>query len=157
MEIKLFNPELINKYRPPRSHIAVGETCEKIGHEILEEYEQFGLVRESKGKFRGQPFDRLCRKEDIWYIVEIKGARHGFGSTPGHTQKRRMRKVLEEVDGLEPGLLQIDLEAAKYKVRYGQEVRDLIEEKERKRLQVNNIINWVKKTVSSLEQAPASA
>ena len=153
MKIKSFNPELINNYRPPRSHIAVGETCEKIGHEILKEkeYEAFDIVRESKENFRGQPFDRLCKKGDIWYIVEIKGARHGFGSTPGHTQKKRMRKVLEEVDGLEPGLLQVDLEAVKYKVRYGQEVRDLIEEKERKRLQVNNIINWVKKTVSSLE------
>ncbi len=150
MEIKPFNPDLVNKYRPPRSHIAVGELCEKVGHEILEEYERFDLVRESKTKFRGQPFDRLCRKGDICYIVEIKGARHGFGGTPGHTQKKRMRVVLDAVDGLEPVLLQIDLEATKYKVRYGQEVRDLIKEQARKRPQMDNIINWVKETMLSL-------
>ena len=151
MKIKSFNPKLLNKYRPPRSHIAVGELCEKVGHEILQNYECFDIVRESKTKFRGQPFDRLCRKENTWYIVEIKGASHGFSNTPGHTQKKRMRCVLHEVDGLKPGLLQIDLEAAKYKVRYGKEVRDLIKEQERQPQQVNNIINWVKETISSLE------
>jgi len=141
MEENSFNGDLINKYRPPRSHIALGELCEKIGHEILEKYERFDKVIENKIKFRGQPFDRLCRKDGIWYIVEIKGARHRFGSTPGHTQKKRMESVLKAVDGLEPGLLQIDLESAKYKVRYSQEVRDLIEKQDRKRQQVENIIN----------------
>ena len=45
-------------------------------------------------KFRGQPFDRLGRKQGKWYIVEIKGAVNNFGGTPGHTQKVRMIKVL---------------------------------------------------------------
>jgi hypothetical protein len=62
-----------------------------------------------------------------------------------------MRQVLEKVQGLEPALLQIDLENAKYKIRYGQEVHDLIADKERKRLQVGNIIDWVNKTISSQE------
>jgi hypothetical protein len=37
-----------------------------------------------------------------------------------------MRQVLEEVKELEPVLLQIDLDAAKYKIRSGDDVHDLI-------------------------------
>lgn len=149
MNIESVDLEMISKYERPGSHIGVGELCEKIGQEILETCEGFDEVVKPNVIFRGQPFDRLCKKAGKWYIVEIKGARHSFGGTPSHTQKRRMRQVLDEVDELEPGLLQINLSAGKYKARYGDEVRNLIIEKERKRLQLCNIITWVKSTISS--------
>ena len=60
-----------------------------------------------------------------------------------------MRWVLEEVKELEPMLLQIDLDAAKYRTRYGAEVHDLISDSELNRLQINNIINWVKDMIAS--------
>ena len=114
MDVKPFDNKLVVKYGAPDLHLTLGEQSEKIGHEILEKYEGFDMVTEPTVKFRGQPFYRLGRKRGVWYIVEIKGAHSGFGGTPGYTQKRRMQHVLSEISGLEPCLLQIDLETPKY-------------------------------------------
>jgi len=149
MDIHCFDPKLKAKHRPPESHIGVGDLREKIGEEILRVLESFDFITKPEKTLRGQPFDRLCRRSGKWYIVEIKGAQRGFGGTPSHTQKRRMRWVLEEVKELEPMLLQIDLDAAKYRTRYGAEVHDLISDSELNRLQINNIINWVKDMIAS--------
>ena len=149
MVIQDFAPELKARYDTPESHIAVGDLGEKVGEEILRNYEGFDLVEKPKKTMLGQPFDRLCRKEGKWYIVEIKGSKHGIVGTPSHTQKRRMRQVLETIKELEPVLLQIDLIACKYKIRSGKEVRDLIVDTERKRLNIENIINWVQGVIDS--------
>lgn len=149
MDVHCFDPNLKAKHKSPESHIGVGDLCEKIGEDILRMYECFDFITKPEKTLQGQPFDRLCRKLGKWYIVEIKRAKHGFGGTPSHIQKRRMRRVLEEVRELEPVLLQIDLDAAKYKIRYGTEVHDLIADSERKSLQLNNIISWVKDTIAS--------
>jgi hypothetical protein len=149
MNVLYFDPNLKAKYKPPESNIDVGNLCEMIGEEILRVLEHFDFITKPEMAFRGQPFDRLCKRSGKWYIVEIKGAKHGFTGTLSHTQKRRMRQVLKKVKDLEPVLLQINLDAAKYKIRYGTEVHALIANNERKRLQVNNIINWVQDTISS--------
>ena len=151
MQIKDFDSNIVARYGGPRSQLSFGDQCELIGEEILKMYEHFEDITKPQKTFRGQPFDRLCRREGKWYIVEIKGGHHGFGGVPSHTQKRRMRQVLEQVQELEPVLLQIDRENAKYKIRYGQEVHDLIADKERKRIQIDNIIGWVKNIISSHE------
>ena len=151
MRVKSFDKKLKAKHSPADSHITVGELSEKTGHEILEKYEGFDTLTEPTVKFPGQPFDRLGKKRGVWHIIEIKGASCGFGSTPGYTQKTRMQKVLGKVEGLEPCLLQIDLDAAKYKIRYGEEVLKLIEKQERKQQQIDNIIDWIKETISATE------
>jgi hypothetical protein len=149
MDVRCFDPNLKAKYQPPTSHIGVGYLCEKIGEDILGVVERFDFIIKPEKTIQGQPFDRLCRRSGKWYIVEIKGAQNGFAGTPSHTQKRRMRQVLEEVKDLEPVLLQIDLDGAKYKIRYGDQVHELIADSESKRLQVNNIISWVKDMIAS--------
>jgi len=151
MEIKRFDKELVEKHRRAQSHIAVGKLGEMIGHELLETHEGFDTVRQPTERFQGQPFDRLGRKRGAWYIVEIKTGRHGIGSGPSRVQKKRMEKVLNGVRVLEPCLVQIDLQNAKYKIRFGQEVRDLIAKHERKEQPISHIIEWVKRTIDEAE------
>ena len=122
MQIEGFDSNIVAKYGGPRSPLSFGDRCQLVGDEILKTYEHFEQVTKPNKSFRGQPFDRLGMKQGKWYIVEIKGGQHGFGGVPSHTQKRRIREVLEAVSEIEPVLLQIDLENAKYKVRYGREV-----------------------------------
>ena len=148
MKSQPFDPNFITRHQRPRSHIGVGNLAEIVGQDILKTYENFDKVIKPEVSFRGQPFDRLCKKAGKWYIVEIKGASHGFNGTPSHTQKERMRKVLKEVKGLEPAFLQIDLGAAKYKVRYGTEVEALIGKKKLIPQKISPIIDWVKDTIS---------
>jgi hypothetical protein len=151
MQLKDFDSNIVAKYGGARSRLSFGDQCEVIGEEILKRYEHFEYITKPQKTFRGQPFDRLCRRKGKWYIVEIKGSQHGFGGVPSHTQKRRMIQVLEQVQELEPVLLQIDRENARYKIRYGQEAHDLIAGKEQKRLQIDNIIGWVENIISSHE------
>ncbi|GEM_PF-4681431 len=151
MKIDYFDQNLKQKYQTPESHIEVGDLGEKIREEILSANENFEYVKRPEKTLRGQPFDRLCRKLGKWYIVEIKAAQQGFVGTPSHTQKRRMREVLEEVKELEPVLLQINLGANKYKIRYGSEVRSLIADNERKRVELDSVMYWVKKTIAGQE------
>lgn len=133
MPIKGFDSNIVAKYGGPRSPLSFGDRCELIGEEILKTNEHFEQVTKPDESFRGQPFDRLVMKQGKWvYIVEIKGGHHGFSGVPSHTQKRRMREVLEAVSEIEPVLLQFDLENAKYKVRYGQEIKALIADKGKK-------------------------
>jgi hypothetical protein len=143
-------PAIISKYRKRGPTLGIGNQCEQIGEDILKDHEHFEYVIKPEKMFRGQPFDRLARKEEQWYIVEIKGGRHGLGGTPSHTQKRRMREVLQEIPAVMPVLLQIDLENAKYKIRYGKkDVSQLIAEKDRQRLAIAEIIKWVKKNIGT--------
>ena len=145
MTIGRFDQNLKAKYHTPE--LGIGPWGERIGEDILKSMD-FDCFKKQGKTLQGQPFDRLCRRSERWYIVEIKAAQHGFVGTPSHTQKRRMREVLEEVKEVEPVLLQINLGASKYKIRYGREVRLLITDSERKRLELDNIINWVKVTIA---------
>jgi hypothetical protein len=52
MDVHCFDPNLKAKYKPPSSHIGVGDLCEKIGEEILRVLERFDFITEPEKTFR---------------------------------------------------------------------------------------------------------
>ena len=64
-----------------------------------------------------------------------------------------MRQVLEKVQDLrvEPLLLQIDLDGSNYKIRCGDKVRKLICDSEHQDLEIESVVNLVKREIAQRE------
>lgn len=102
------------------SEVEFERLSEVVVPDILENYENFNRVIKGQN-FRGTPFDFLGFKKGKPYIIEFKGALRSF-NTPGETQKRRLQKVLDRVEGLLVALLQVKLEKSHYRIFYEEEI-----------------------------------
>jgi hypothetical protein len=54
-------------------------------------------------------------------VIEFKGSLKSFNH-PGETQKRRMRELLERIEGLNAALIQVKIETRQYRMFYGREL-----------------------------------
>ena len=115
--------EKIRKLRPHMDLREFEELCSPIARDILQNYE--GFERVEKGpKFTGTPFDFFGFKNGEPYIIEFKGSLRYFNS-PHETEKRRMRELLDKIEGLRVALLQVKLREAQYRILYNDEMEKL--------------------------------
>jgi hypothetical protein len=143
--LKKFDQAMI--YRHQREARSQGKLGEKVGDEILTKLEGFEPAIPRPKRFPGQPFDRLCRKNTAWYIVEIKTGTKDLGGGLSATQKQRMSAVLKSVENLSPVLLQIDLKTAHYRIRCGDDVLQLLSKPPGKPRPIKPIIDWVNSVI----------
>ena len=115
--------EIIKKLSPHMDLREFEELCSPIATDILQNYE--GFERVEKGpKFTGTPFDFFGFKNGEPYIIEFKGSLRYF-HTPAETEKRRMRELLNKIQGLQIALLQVKLGEAQYRILYNDEMNIL--------------------------------
>ena len=121
------------------SELAFENACSLIARDILKVYERFEKV-EVGPNFQGTPFDFFGFKDGRPYIIELKASLDHF-HTPGEVQKKRMKKILTAVNGLNIALLQIKLNKNQYRIFYNDEMDLLFEGKE---APIEPVIEWVK-------------
>jgi len=96
------------------------EACNDIVVDILENYEGFTDVRKGPS-FRGTPFNFFGFKDGRPYMIEFKESLKSFNH-PGETKKRRMRELLDRIDGLGAALIQVKIETREYRIFHGKEL-----------------------------------
>jgi len=99
------------------------ELCHEIVIDILQNYEGFDRVEDANTDpgFTNPPFDFLGFKDGAPYIVEFKGSLNNFNS-PGETQKRRLKELLERIEELNIALIQVKLRKLEYRIFYNDEM-----------------------------------
>jgi len=122
------------------------EACRDIVIDILENYEQFKRIIDANAAkgFHNPPFDFLAFKNDLPYLIEFKGSLENFNS-PGETQKRRMKELLNKIEGLNVALIQVKLKRSQYRILYNEEMDLLFDGKP---FPIEPIINWIEKNIS---------
>lgn len=105
--------------------------CEEIVRDILETHENFTdieNVNKASG-FTNPPFDFFGLKNGKPYLIEFKGSLGNFNS-PGETQKRRLRELLERIEELNIALIQVKLRKSEYRIFYNDEMNLFFDGKE---------------------------
>jgi hypothetical protein len=131
--------QAIGKLSENMSEKEFEKACEAVAFDILQNYE--GFKRVEKGpNFRGTPFDFFGFKNGSPYMIELKGSLNRFNS-PGETQKRRLKELLESIQGLKVALLQVKLRKGEYRIFYDDDMEILFEER---RAPLEPIEKWIK-------------
>ena len=129
---------LINSLSENMPELEFERQCEPIVYDILQNYEKLRKI-EKGPNFIGTPFDFFGFKDDVPYIIEFKGSLYNF-NTPGQTQKRRMKKILEQIKGLGIVLLQVKLKKSQYRIFYNDDMNILFQGKE---APIEPIVDWI--------------
>lgn len=116
--------------------------CEPIVQEILQKNEGFEKIIRGPS-FKGTPFDFFGFKNGRPYMIEFKGSLNYFNS-PDETQKRRLKKILERIEGLGVAILQVRLNDGVYRIFYDDDLSNLLEGRE---TPLKPIIDWIKKNI----------
>ena len=135
-----FHPGLMNNLAQKYN----GISGEELGKRILEAHEEFDTVVYGPN-YRGTPFDLFGQKGTRFYVIEVKASSNGKFAGIGQTQKSRLQMVLAKVKSveLEPALLQIDQLNKRYRIRYGDEVRELLAKPAGQTAQIDPIVKWI--------------
>jgi len=98
-------------------------SCERIVRDILEKHENFTKIENVNivSGFTNPPFDFFGLKNGKPYVVEFKGSLNNFNS-PGETQKRRLKELLERIEELNIALIQVKLRKSEYRIFYNDEM-----------------------------------
>ena len=129
---------IINRLTETTPGREVEKNCKEIAIDILQNYEGFERVEEGP-KFPGTPFDFFGIKNRDPYIIEVKYSLKNF-STPGETQKRRMKEILNRINNLKVALLQIKLRKSEYRIFYHDDMEILFQGK---KAPIEPIIKWI--------------
>ena len=116
--------------------------CEGVVFDILENYESFEGV-EKGPNFQGTPFDFFGYKNGSPYIIEFKGSLNNFNA-PGETQKRRLKELLKNIEGLKVALLQVKLSKGEYRIFYDEDMEILFQGR---RVPIEPIEEWIRKRI----------
>ena len=97
--------------------------CEEIVIDILEQHEKFTNIKNVNNApgFTNPPFDFFGSKNGRPYVIEFKGSLNNFNS-PGETQKRRLKELLERIEELNIALIQVKLKKSEYRMFYNDEM-----------------------------------
>lgn len=98
-------------------------SCEEIVTDILERHENFTNIENvnNVSGFTNPPFDFFGLKKGRPYVIEFKGSLNNFNS-PGETQKRRLKELLERIEELNIALIQVKLRKSEYRIFYNDEM-----------------------------------
>jgi hypothetical protein len=106
--------EIVSELREEMDGKVFESRCRPIVLDILSSYEGFSSVQKGPD-FQGTPFDFLGFKDGKPYIIEFKGSLDYF-HTPGETQKKRLREILQTIEGLQVALLQVKVRKGLYRI-----------------------------------------
>jgi len=97
--------------------------CHKIVMDILTNYEGFEDIEDVNKApgFTNPPFDFFAFKDGSPYMIEFKGSLNNFNA-PGEAQKRRLKELLDRIEGLSVALLQVKLKKGEYRIFYDNEM-----------------------------------
>jgi len=134
--------EIISGLTEHMSGYEFEKACHGIVMDILENYEGFkNIVDANEGEgFHNPPFDFIGFKDKLPYIIEFKGSLKNF-NIPGETQKRRIKELLEKIDGLKIALLQVKLRKAQYRMLFTEHMELLFDGKQ---TPIEPIENWIR-------------
>ena len=110
-----------------------------VAFDILQSYEGFENV-EKGPNFLGTPFDFFGFKDGSPYIIELKSSLNHFNA-PGETQKRRLKELLERMEGLKAAILQVKLRKGEYRIFYHEDMEILFQER---KAPLEPIEDWIR-------------
>jgi hypothetical protein len=132
--------KMIKKLDANMSELEFERASEVVVYDILQNYE--GFARVEKGPdYRGTPFDFFGFKDGAPYMIEFKGSLKSFNA-PGETQKRRLKEILNVIEGLNVALLQAKLLKGQYRIFYNEEMEILFR---KRHAQIEPIVDWIRK------------
>ena len=132
--------ESISKLTENMSEKEFEKACGAVALDILKNYEGFQNV-EKGPNFLGTPFDFFGFKNGSAYIIELKSSLNHFNA-PGETQKRRLKELLESIEGLKVALLQVKLKKGEYRIFYNEEMEILFRDR---KAPLKKIMQWIRK------------
>ena len=116
--------------------------CQNIILDILENYEGFGGIEDANAAtgFHNPPFDFFALKNSTSYIIEAKTSLKNFIS-PGETQKRRLKEVMDRVENLNIAILQIRLDPGEFRIFYNDDTNLFFDGKG---VPIEPVVEWLK-------------
>ena len=126
------------------------DACEDIALDILQNYEEFRNIETANNvsQFTNSPFDFFGFKGKKPYIIEFKGSLYSFNS-PGETQKRRLKELLDRIEGLNIALLQVRLKSSAYRIFYNAEMDLFFDGKQ---MPLEPIEKWLRQRIDNQEK-----
>jgi hypothetical protein len=127
-------------------------SCEEIVRDILETYENFTDIENvnNASGFTNPPFDFFGLKNGLPYAIEFKGSLNNFNS-PGETQKRRLRELLERIEGLNIALIQVKLRKSEYRIFCNDEMDLFFDGKE---MPLEPVEKWLRTRIDKISGNP---
>ena len=115
--------------------------CEPVVMDILQNYEGFKLVESANNVsgFHNPPFDFFAFKGKTPYIIEFKGSLNSFNS-PGETQKRRIKELMNQVEGLKLALIQVRINTGEYRIFYNNEMNLFFDGR---KVSIAPVVEWI--------------
>ncbi len=115
--------------------------CEPVVMDILQNYEGFKLVESANNVsgFHNPPFDFFAFKGKTPYIIEFKGSLNSFNS-PGETQKRRIKELMSQIDGLKLALIQVRINTGEYRIFYNNEMNLFFDGR---KVSIAPVVEWI--------------
>ena len=126
-------------------------SCEEIVVDILKNYEGFTSIESANeaSSFTNPPFDFFGVKKGKPFIIEFKGSLQSFNS-PGETQKRRLKELLDRIEDLNIALIQVNLKTAKYRILYNDQLSIFFDGR---KMPLEPIEKWVRQRMNKLRSA----
>jgi hypothetical protein len=115
--------------------------CEPVVVDILQNYEGFKLVESANNVsgFHNPPFDYFAFKGKTPYIIEFKGSLNSFNS-PGETQKRRIKELMSQIEGLKLALIQVRFNTGEYRIFYNNEMNLFFDGR---KVSIAPVVDWI--------------
>jgi hypothetical protein len=115
--------------------------CEPVVMDILQNYEGFKLVESANNVsgFHNPPFDYFAFKGKTPYIIEFKGSLNSFNS-PGETQKRRIKELMSQIEGLKLALIQVRFNTGEYRIFYNNEMNLFFDGR---KVSIAPVVDWI--------------
>ena len=117
-------------------------SCEEIVRDILGKHENFTNIENvnNVSGFTNPPFDFFGFKNGKPYVIEFKGSLNNFNS-PGETQKRRLKELLNRIEELNIALIQVKLRKSEYRIFYNEEMNLFFDGKQ---MPLEPVEEWLK-------------
>lgn len=103
-----------------RRELVDREVYERIGHELLREYEGFERVVPAPA-LRGIPFDYLGFKEGTPHLIIYRDPVNIFRA-PSDVLICRIAEIMRRIEGLEAVLIQVSVQKGTYRAMYMEEL-----------------------------------
>lgn len=130
--------EQLNRVMPEKKFQRI---CEPVVADILQNYEGFKRI-ESAGDipgFHNPPFDFLAFKGKTPYIIECKVSLNSFTS-PGETQKRRLKELMSHFDGLKLAFVQVRISTGEYRIFNNNEINLFFDGR---KVSIAPVVEWI--------------
>lgn len=142
--------DIINRLNRVITEKRFESLCKPIVLDILQNNEGFTKAESAENipGFDKPPFDYLAFKGKTPYLIECKVALNSFNS-PGETDKRRIKELMSQIDGLKMAIIQVRVNTGEYRIFFNNET-DLFFD--RRKVSVAPVIEWIESKMKKPEQ-----